>query len=167
MSISIEDGVTFDGPENIGHIFDTLFCVQKDTDGRNMTTLYEGKDRTFKFVGKTPFEFNYPNLVAIYGNMGDIEREPIQMLTEDVLAERTGRRFLVTVKGKPQRTAGITGETLEDIIDQVHAIVSIGNISQEQIMADLKDKYQIQTLADLREDEGQFVLSGLQELLMK
>ena len=161
----VEDGVTFDGPDILGHIFDTVFCLQKDASGRNIATLHEGKDRTNKFRDRVPFEYNYQNVVAAFGNRADLEREPVQFNTELALGERTGRKFLVTVNGKPQRTAGVTGDTLEKILNQIASIVSANIAAQEGIMADLREKYQIQTLADLREDEGKFVLNDLQNIL--
>jgi hypothetical protein len=62
----IEDGVIFDGPDILSYIFDTIFCVQKDESGRNIATLYEGKDRTNKFRERVPFEYNYQNFIAAF-----------------------------------------------------------------------------------------------------
>jgi hypothetical protein len=50
-------------------------------------------------------------------------------------------------------------------LNQIAAITNTNIATQEGIMADLREKFQIQTLADLREDEGKFVLTDLQNIL--
>lgn len=143
-------GTQADAPDTIPYIFDTFIELYIDKDGKRMAKVY--KDRSNCLPKE--FEFSY-QIFTKYLDMKELEREPIVFKQKAALEEDSGRKTVIKIKGKEVKTAGITSETLGEILKVSKTV------GEEKIKTKLMDDFSISSLLDLNEDEGKLFLQDL------
>lgn len=111
------------------------------------------KDRTNTLPKE--FEFSYQKLTEYFG-IKELEREPVQLRAQQVLNQLANRNVKIKFNGKDILTAGITAITLKNLVDATK------NINENELRDKLNEEYSVQSLLDLREDEGKMLFNDLQ-----
>ncbi len=139
-----------DGPKDIEHWFDTVLELERGQD-KFLAKIIKDRTNTLGKINEI-FEYSYQTLAEKIG-IEDLMREPVIINQQINLELNKGRTKVIEFKGNKIKTAGITAETLEEIL-------ALG-IDEDKIMAKIQEDYSVDSLLDLKDDEAKLLLNEL------
>lgn len=148
------EGVTWEIPKEVPHMFDVVLRLSKTSDGKFWAKTE--KDRTNNLP--IEFEYSYPSFVKYLG-MEQLERAPVVFNQQHNLNSRSGRSFKTTFHNDEIFTAGITGDNLA-ILQKLS--VDYGG---PKLKEKLKDDYSVDSFFDLKNDEAKLLISDINKEL--
>ncbi|MBC8436921.1 AAA family ATPase [bacterium] len=144
-------GTQAEGPKDLPYLFDVVLELVIDPDTGQRIAKAK-KDRTNKLPSE--FEFSYKSFTDFLGIEG-LERDPVVFEQQEAMNKYGNRNVEINMGGKIIRTAGVTAETLT----KLSAIAD--QVGESVLSIKLKDEFFVDSLLDLKEDEGQFFLKQL------
>jgi len=144
-------GTQADGPKDLPYMFDVVLELVIDSDTGQRIAKAK-KDRTNKLPAE--FEFSYKAFTDYLGIEG-LEREPVVFTQQQALNSYVKRETKVKVDGKDIMTAGVTSKTLKALSEAAE------KVGESVVSVKLKDEFMVDSLLDLKEDEGKFFLKEL------
>jgi len=144
-------GTEPDSSKDAPYLFDVLLELNFGPNDTRIAKVL--KDRTNTLPKE--FEYSYQELVKYFG-LKELEREPVKLRAEQVLTQLSGRRSKIRFNNKEIMTAGVTADTLKDLIEATKSI------KENELRDKLNEEYSVQSLLDLREDEAKMLLVDLQ-----
>lgn len=145
-------GTKPEGYKKLPFMMDIVLELSTNKAGKFMAKVI--KDRTNKLP--TEFEFSYIKMVSYFG-IEELERAPVQIKANETLDKINERTVDIMFGGKSVKSAGITGETLE----LIQTLITDNNLKSSEILEKLQTDYGVDSLLDLKEDEGALLLKDL------
>jgi len=150
----VQDGWEPEVPREVPYMFDTIIRIEISEDGETRIAHCE-KDRTKKLP--KVFDFTYDKMVEYMG-IDSLNRAVDKDQAKKKLDEASGRTVDIEYGGKTIRTAGITPSTL----DGIQSAAKKNKMGQPELASLLKDGYGVDSLFDLKDDEGMFLIQTLE-----
>lgn len=152
----IPDGFEPEVPKEVPYMFDTIIRIDIADDGKTRIAYCE-KDRTNTLPEM--FEFTYDKMVEYLG-IDALTRDVDMTYTQEKLDEEKKRLFEIVLDGENMKTAGVTAETIKKILQASQE----ADMSEDELLSLLKDKFGYPSLLDLKEDEGTFLIKYIESL---
>lgn len=139
--------------KDVPYLFDVVLELRTSEDGQRIAIVH--KDRT-NTLPRIIHDFNYQKLAQYFGEE-HLKREPVQLRATIDADQRRNRNTEIELNGEKVMTAGVTAETLMNIVK----FIEDKGMTKEEVQDKLLEDYSQDSLTSLREDEAQLLLKDL------